>query len=86
MYSGMMIGTTSSQVSLLPELKKVTPSGRGEAASQVPENADFYLSATNLLIVQVESISGYLDCILEFGESACPLVLTTGLWRLAQHV
>lgn len=41
-------------------------------------NSVFSLAASNLLIAQVELISGYLDSLLEFYEMEFPLDLTVG--------
>lgn len=38
--------------------------------------ADFYLATRNPPKVQVKLISGYLECLLEFGKLECPLDLT----------
>lgn len=42
--------------------------------------AGFYLAARNSPIVQVEDISVYMDCLLEFGEPEFPLGLTDVTW------
>ena len=39
-------------------------------------NVDFYLTTRNPPKVQVKLISGYLECLLEFGKLECPLDLT----------
>lgn len=53
-------------MSLLLEEKEMTPFGRQELASQPPE----------ILLVQVEFISGYFNCLLEYGKLEVPLTLT----------
>lgn len=40
------------------------------------KNAGFYLATRNPPVVQVEIISGYMDCLLELGELEFPLALT----------
>lgn len=67
----MLIGATGtcqleSHVSLLLEVRGNY--SFGEQASQVPENAGFYLIAQNPPVIQLGLISGYLDCLLKFEE------------------
>lgn len=52
----------------LSEVRELTPFGRWELVSQVAEEAGFYLKAINLPIDQVELISGFMNCLLEFGK------------------
>lgn len=61
MIFDMLTGTTGSHLSLLIEVREMTPFQRWEPAG-------FYLTARYPPIVQVELISGYLHCFLEFGE------------------
>lgn len=69
-----------SYKSLLPEVMEITPFGRGNQIRlcKFPRNASFYLSPLEISVVQLELISRYLICLLEFGELGFPLDLTVG--------
>lgn len=66
MSLGRLIGTTGRPAFLLPAFRKF------------PRNAGFSLTVRIPPTLGVESISGYLDCLLEFGEMEVPLDLTDG--------
>lgn len=56
----------------------MTPFGKWEAVSQVPEDPEerWLLSSRNPPVRQAELISGHSDSILKFGELELPLDLT----------
>ena len=70
----MLIGASGSHRSLLPVTRGIIPFGREGLASQVPEGC-FYLTGRNPSLDQIEPISGYLDCLLEFEELGFPLTV-----------
>lgn len=74
LYLSMLIRTTGCHSPLLPVVREIIPFGRGELASQLLSNAGFYLN-TESSYIQVEPISGYLDCLSQFGESESALDL-----------
>lgn len=55
-----MLTATGSLSSLLSEVRKMSPFGRGELVSQVLRNAGFYVTTRNPL-VQADPIPGSLD-------------------------
>ena len=56
------------ELSLLQEVREMTPFVRWELATQVPGECRLYLTARNPSVVQVELMSRYLDCLLEMGN------------------
>lgn len=64
----IQLGNIGSYISFLPEVREMTLLVEGSAV--------FYLTARNPPIVRVELISGYVDCLLHFGELEFPLDLT----------
>lgn len=71
----ILIGATSSLMSLLPEGSEMTLFGKWGLVSQVPEKFWHFSNARNP-IVPLELISGYTACPLESGELEFPLGLT----------
>lgn len=53
---------------LFAEVCEMTPFGRWESASKSKRNAGFDLTTRSPLILKVEPVSGYLNCLLEFEE------------------
>lgn len=64
-----------SHISTLTTVREITPLGKYDQASQVPGEC-WLLSDKNLLMVLSTLVSGYLDCLLEFGGLEFPLDLT----------
>lgn len=70
---------------LLLGVREMTPFGRREQIHKFLRNDGFYLLARNPPIVQVVFISGYLSCLLEFGELEFPLYLTVSIVIFSKH-
>ena len=75
----MLMGTTYSHVSLLSEVREMTPLTIWNWLHKFLRNVGFYLTPRNPSIVQVVLSSGYLNCLLEFGELKFPLVFTKSM-------
>lgn len=52
----------------------------GNWLHKLPRNAGFSITARDPAIVLIESISGYLNCLLEFEELGFPLNVKIGVW------
>ena len=72
-----LLDSTGSHVSFVPEAF-----GRGKQVCKFLRNAGFYLTFRKPSTVHVELISGYLDCLVEFGEFEFPLHLTHRYYKI----
>lgn len=59
-----LIGATGSHMSLLPEVREITPL----TDVKFPRNADFHATTRKLSIVWVEILSGHSDHLLGLGD------------------
>ena len=76
----MLIDTTGSHMSFLPEIREPIPLVNVNQFLKFLKNASFYLTARNPPIGQLGLVSGSLDYLLEFGELELPLDLVIWIW------
>lgn len=65
--------------SLSQEVREIDSFGSQNRLHKFLRIAGFYVTARNPPIVHLELVSGYLNCLSEFGELEFPLILTLSL-------